>query len=145
MKGKNKKNNDNKQARTPVVSGELVNNEVLESAEGTPTNDFMEAPVSEKQKGVTLKDLAEIDPELLTGKSGENVPTPELPSLPASKNSKAAEPAKEEAPKAEAPKAETKPEPKKEAPKAAPAPKAEPKKEAPKSDKPSTQQGNTKK
>ena len=96
MKGKNKKNNDNKQARTPVVSGELVNNEVLESAEGTPTNDFMEAPVSEKQKGVTLKDLAEIDPELLTGKSGENVPTPELPSLPASKNSKAAEPAKKE-------------------------------------------------
>ena len=96
MKGKNKKNNDNKQARTPVVSGDLVNNEVMESAEGTPTNDFMEAPVSEKQKGVTLKDLAEIDPELLTGKSGENVPVPELPSLPASKNSKVSEPAKKE-------------------------------------------------
>lgn len=96
MKGKNKKNNDNKQARTPVVSGDLVNNEVMESAEGTPTNDFMEAPVSEKQKGVTLKDLAEIDPELLTGKSGENVPVPELPSLPESKNSKVSEPAKKE-------------------------------------------------
>lgn len=96
MKGKSKKNNDKKQARTPVVSGELVNNEVLESSEGTPTNDFMETPVSEKQKGVTLKDLAEIDPELLTGKSGENVPVPELPSLPESKNSKISEPVKKE-------------------------------------------------
>ena len=96
MKRKSKKNNDKKQARTPVVSGELVNNEVLESSEGTPTNDFMETPVSEKQKGVTLKDLAEIDPELLTGKSGENVPVPELPSLPESKNSKISEPVKKE-------------------------------------------------
>ena len=89
MKGKNNKNNDNKQARKPVVSGELTTGEVLESAESNPTNDFMETPVSEPKKSVTLNDLAEIDPELLTGKSSESVPAPVLPSLPDSKNSKA--------------------------------------------------------
>lgn len=88
MKGKNKKNNDNKPARTPVVNEELINNEVLESAETAPTNDFMDNPVPEKPKGVTLNELAEIDPELLTGKSGEHIPAPELPSLPDSKNKK---------------------------------------------------------
>ena len=62
MKGKNNKNNDNKQARKPVVSGELTTGEVLESAESNPTNDFMETPVSEPKKSVTLNDLAEIDP-----------------------------------------------------------------------------------
>ena len=50
MKGKNKKNNDKNPARTPVVDGQIVNNEVLESSEGTPTNDFMETPVAEKQR-----------------------------------------------------------------------------------------------
>lgn len=96
MKGKNKKNNDNKPARTPVVNEELINNEILESAETAPTNDFMDNPVPEKPKGVTLNDLAEIDPELLTGKSGEHIPAPELPSLPDSKNKKTEPEAKEE-------------------------------------------------
>lgn len=93
MKGKNKKNNDNKSARKPEVSEQFVNNEVLEASEGTPTEDFMEAPVSEPQKGVTLNDLADIDPELLTGKPTDTVQAPELPSLPENKNSKVSEPA----------------------------------------------------
>ena len=92
MKGKNKKNNENKSARKPVVSEQFTDNEVLESSEGTPTNDFMEEPVPEPQKGVTLNDLADIDPELLTGKPTETAAVPDLPSLPESKNSKAAEP-----------------------------------------------------
>ncbi|MBQ6016299.1 MAG: hypothetical protein IJL19_00285 [Clostridiales bacterium] len=93
MKGKNKKSNDNNPARVPEVNGQILNNEVLESSEGTPTNDFMETPVAEKQKGVTLNDLAEIDPELLTGKSSDAVKAPDLPSLPEKKGSKAEEPA----------------------------------------------------
>ena len=96
MKGKNNKKNDNKQARKPVVSGELTTGEVLESAESNPTNDFMETPVSEPKKSVTLNDLAEIDPELLTGKSSESVPAPVLPSLPDSKTSKAEKPEEKE-------------------------------------------------
>ncbi len=96
MKGKNNKNNDNKQARKPVVSGELATGEVLESSESNPTNDFMETPVSEPKKSVTLNDLAEIDPELLTGKSSESVPAPVLPSLPDSKNAKAEKPEEKE-------------------------------------------------
>jgi len=88
MKGKNKKSNENRPARKPVVSGQLSDNKVLESSEDRPTDDFMDAPVSEPVKGVTLKDLADIDPELLTGKSGEHTPVPELPALPDSKNSK---------------------------------------------------------
>ena len=93
MKGKNKKSNDNNPARVPEVNGQILNNEVLESSEGTPTNDFMETPVAEKQKGITLNDLAEIDPELLTGKSSDAVKAPDLPSLPEKKGSKAEEPA----------------------------------------------------
>ena len=93
MKGKNNKNkNDNKGARKPQVNGELVKSEVLESSEGTPTNDFMETPVSEPQKGVTLSDLADIDPELLTGKPADTAIVPDLPSLPESKNAKVEEP-----------------------------------------------------
>lgn len=91
MKGKNKKSNDNNPARVPEVNGQILNNEVLESSEGTPTNDFMETPVAEKQKGVTLNDLAEIDPELLTGKSSDAVKAPDLPSLPEKKGAKAEE------------------------------------------------------
>ena len=91
MKGKNKKSNDNNPARAPEVNGQILNNEVLESSEGTPTNDFMETPVAEKQKGVTLNDLAEIDPELLTGKSSDAVKAPDLPSLPEKKGAKAEE------------------------------------------------------
>ena len=96
MKGKNNKNNDNKQARKPVVSNEISGSEVLESSESTPTNDFMETPVTAPKKGVTLNDLAEIDPELLTGKSSESVPAPSLPSLPDSKNAKAEKPQEKE-------------------------------------------------
>ena len=92
MKGKNKKNNDNKSARKPVVSEQFTDNEVLESSEGNPTDDFMEEPIPEPQKGVTLNDLADIDPELLTGKPTDTAAVPDLPSLPESKNSKAAEP-----------------------------------------------------
>ncbi len=94
MKGKNKNNNkntDNKKARTPVVSSNALSSEVLESSEGAVTNDFMDTPVSESRKGVTLSDLAEIDPELLTGKPGEAAAIPDLPSLPESKNSKTAD------------------------------------------------------
>ena len=96
MKGKNNKNNDNKQARKPVVSNEISGSEILESSESTPTNDFMETPVSAPQKGVTLNDLAEIDPELLTGKPSESVPVPSLPSLPDSKNAMAEKPEEKE-------------------------------------------------
>ena len=92
MKGKNKKNNDNKAARKPVVSEQFADNEVLESSEGIPTDDFMEEPIPEPQKGVTLSDLADIDPELLTGKPAEDVQAPDLPALPGSKDAKAAEP-----------------------------------------------------
>ncbi|WP_034448305.1 hypothetical protein [Butyrivibrio sp. AE2032] len=94
MKGKNNKNkDDNKQARTPVVSGEFTNIEVTASPEGQPTDDFMETPVEEPKKGVTLNDLADIDPELLTGKPVENSVIPDLPPLPDGKDGKAEEPA----------------------------------------------------
>ena len=103
MKGKNKKNNDNKSARKPVVSEQFDDNEVLESAEGTPTDDFMEEPIPEPQKGVTLNDLADIDPELLTGKPTETAAVPDLPSLPESKNAKSAEPEVKHAPESLSP------------------------------------------
>lgn len=94
MKGKNNKNkDDNKQARTPVVSGEFTNTEVTASPEGQPTDDFMETPVEEPKKGVTLSDLADIDPELLTGKTVESSVIPDLPPLPDGKDGKAEEPA----------------------------------------------------
>lgn len=89
MKGKNNRNkNENKPARTPVVNEQALNSEILESSEGNPTNDFMETPVEEKKKSVTLNELADIDPELLTGKPGETAKVPDLPSLPGGKNSK---------------------------------------------------------
>ena len=47
-------------------------------------------PVKEKKKSVTLSELAEIDPELLTGKPAETVKAPKLPSLPDGKNIKKA-------------------------------------------------------
>ena len=93
MKGKNNRNkNENKPARTPVVNEQAINNEIMESSEGTPTEDYMEAPVKEKKKSVTLSELAEIDPELLTGKPAETVKAPKLPSLPDGKNDKKADP-----------------------------------------------------
>ena len=94
MKGKNKNNNkanDNRKARTPAVTGQNTGSEVLEASEGAVTNDFMQDPVPAPQKGVTLSDLAEIDPELLTGKSSEATAIPDLPALPDSRNSKQVE------------------------------------------------------
>ncbi|MBR3247340.1 MAG: hypothetical protein IKG03_02970 [Clostridiales bacterium] len=89
MKGRNKNKNENKSARKPVVNGQAIDPAVLDSSEGNPTDDYMESPVKETKKSVTLNELADIDPELLTGKSGESVKVPHLPSLPESKNSKA--------------------------------------------------------
>jgi len=87
MKGKSKKNsNDN--IRTPEVNGDSTYSEVLESNEGNPTNDFMDAPVETEKKSVTLSDLADIDPELLTGKSDEKTAANDLIALPESKDSK---------------------------------------------------------
>lgn len=94
MKGKNKNNNkanDNRKARTPAVTGQNTGSEVLEASEGAVTNDFMQDPVPAPQKGVTLSDLAEIDPELLTGKPSEATVIPDLPALPDSRNSKQVE------------------------------------------------------
>lgn len=94
MKGKNKNNNkanDNRKARTPVMTGQNTGSEVLEASEGAVTNDFMQDPVPAPQKGVTLSDLAEIDPELLTGKPSEATAIPDLPALPDSRNSKQVE------------------------------------------------------
>ena len=94
MKGKNKNNNkanDNRKARTPVMTGQNTGSEVLEASEGAVTNDFMQDPVPAPQKGVTLSDLAEIDPELLTGKPSEATVIPDLPALPDSRNSKQVE------------------------------------------------------
>ncbi len=92
MKGKNRKNKDeNKNARTPVVSGQfsdIDNTEVTGAPEGQITSDFMDTPVETPKKGVTLNDLADIDPELLTGKPGDTVAVPDLPSLPDGKNDK---------------------------------------------------------
>ena len=81
MKGKNKNNND-KKARKPVVNENSAYSETLESKESTPTDDFMDAPVESSKKSVTLNELADIDPELLTGKSGEIAVIPDLPALP---------------------------------------------------------------
>ena len=94
MKGKNKNNNkanDNRKARTPVMTGQNTGSEVLEASDGAVTNDFMQDPVPAPQKGVTLSDLAEIDPELLTGKPSEATVIPDLPALPDSRNSKQVE------------------------------------------------------
>ena len=94
MKGKNKNNNkanDNRKARTPVMTGQNTGSEVLEASEGAVTNDFMQDPVPAPQKGVTLSDLTEIDPELLTGKPSEATAIPDLPALPDSRNSKQVE------------------------------------------------------
>lgn len=88
MKGKRNKNNDNK-ARKPEVNGESINSEVLESTEGTPTDDFMEGPVEAPRKSVTLSELADIDPELLTGKSQDLPVAPVIPALPDTKDTKA--------------------------------------------------------
>ncbi|MCR4731300.1 MAG: hypothetical protein K5881_10285 [Saccharofermentans sp.] len=97
MKGKRNKNNDNK-ARKPELNGELINSEVLESGEGTPSEDFMEGPVEAPKKSVTLNDLAEIDPELLTGKSQELSAAPVIPALPEAKDSRAEDFTSEEIP-----------------------------------------------
>ena len=97
MKGKRNKNNDNK-ARKPELNGELINSEVLESGEGTPTDDFMEGPAEAPKKSVTLSDLAEIDPELLTGKSQELSAAPVIPALPETKGGKAEDFTSEEIP-----------------------------------------------
>ena len=97
MKGNRNKNNDNK-ARKPELNGELINSEVLESGEGTPTEDFMEGPVEAPKKSVTLNDLAEIDPELLTGKSQELSAAPVIPALPETKDSRAEDFTSEEIP-----------------------------------------------
>ena len=88
MKGKRNKNNDNK-ARKPELNGEIINSEVLESKEGTPTDDFMEGPVEAPRKSVTLSELADIDPELLTGKSQDLPVAPVIPALPDTKDTKA--------------------------------------------------------
>lgn len=85
MKGKNRNKNENKNARKPVVNGDAINPAVLESAENNPTDDYMGSPVEEPKKSVTLNELADIDPELLTGKPGEAVSVPHLPSLPGNK------------------------------------------------------------
>lgn len=99
MKGKNNKNrNDDKKARKPVVNEQALNTEVLASPESNPTNDFMTSPVEEPKKSVTLNDLAEIDPELLTGKPADTAVIPDLPSLPGGKEDKKDEPKEKEIP-----------------------------------------------
>ena len=87
MKGKNKNNND-KTARKPEVNEASAYSEVLDSSENKPTDDFMDTPTESSKKSVTLSDLAEIDPELLTGKSTETAKAPKRLSLPESKGSK---------------------------------------------------------
>ena len=87
MKGKNKNNND-KKARKPEVNEASAYSEVLESSENKPTDDFMDTPAESSKKSVTLNDLAEIDPELLTGKSTDIAKAPRRLALPDSKNSK---------------------------------------------------------
>ena len=88
MKGKNKNNND-KKARKPEVNEASTYSEVLESSENTPADDFMDTPTESSRKSVTLNDLAEIDPELLTGKSTDIAKAaPKRLALPDSKNNK---------------------------------------------------------
>ena len=82
MKGKNRNKNENKSARKPEVNEQALSPEVLDSSENNPTNDFMASPAEEPKKSVTLNELAEIDPELLTGKPAESAIIPDLPSLP---------------------------------------------------------------
>ena len=94
MKGKNKQNkDDNKKARKPEVDGQIKNIEVTAASEGTPSEDYMDEPVEPAKKSVTLNDLAEIDPELLTGKQGEAAPAPERTVTPKRKGKKSAAPA----------------------------------------------------
>lgn len=88
MKGKNNNKND-KKARKPEVNEASTYSEVLESSENKPTDDFMDTPTESSRKNVTLNDLAEIDPELLTGKSTDIAKAaPKRLALPDSKNSK---------------------------------------------------------
>ena len=87
MKGKNKNNND-KKARKPEAGEASAYSEVLDSSENKPTDDFMDTPAESSKKSVTLNDLAEIDPELRTGKSTETAAAPKRLSLPASKGGK---------------------------------------------------------
>ena len=94
MKGKNKNNND-KKARKPETGEASAYSEVLDSSENKPTDDFMDTPAESSKKSVTLNDLAEIDPELLTGKSTETAAAPKRLSLPASKGGKLKEAAPE--------------------------------------------------
>ncbi|MCR5383250.1 MAG: hypothetical protein K6E72_01230 [Saccharofermentans sp.] len=96
MKGKNRNNNENKNARKPEVNEQALNPEVLASSENNPTNDFMPSPAVESKKSVTLNELAEIDPELLTGKSAESAIIPDLPSLPEHKKGKSRDNAPQE-------------------------------------------------
>ena len=94
MKGKNKNNND-KKARKPETGEASAYSEVLDSSENKPTDDFMDTPAESSKKSVTLNDLAEIDPELLTGKSTETAAAPKRLSLPANKGGKLKEAAPE--------------------------------------------------
>ena len=96
MKGKNRNKNENKNARKPEVNEQALNPEVLASSENNPTNDFRPSPAVESKKSVTLNELAEIDPELLTGKSAESAIIPDLPSLPEHKKGKSRDNAPQE-------------------------------------------------
>ena len=97
MKGKNRNRNENNNARKPEVNGQDIKPEILESSENNPTNDYLPVPAAEAKKGVTLNELAEIDPELLTGKPVESSIVPDLPSLPDNSSNKA----KDDGPKTE--------------------------------------------
>ena len=97
MKGKNRNRNENNNARKPEVNGQDIKPEILESSENNPTNDYLPVPAAEAKKGVTLNELAEIDPELLTGKPVESSIVPDLPSMPDNSSNKA----KDDGPKTE--------------------------------------------
>ena len=87
MKGNNKnKKTDKKAARTPVVNEQAISADILNANESTPSDDFMDTPVETSKKSVTLNDLADIDPELLTGKPADTVVVPDLPALPGNKD-----------------------------------------------------------
>ena len=94
MKGNNK---NDKKARKAKVDANKINSEILESKEAMPAEDFMDAPVETSKKSVTLSDLADIDPELLTGKQSE-IAKADLPALPQSKAGQEEAPAQEEIP-----------------------------------------------
>ena len=89
---KNRKNDDNKKARKPEVNGDIISSESMEASEGAPTDDYMDSPAPAPKKTVTLNDLADIDPELLTGRPGEAAVTPDLHALPESLDAKAEAP-----------------------------------------------------